>query len=706
MSVYFLPFEVLVNLFNYLGVSDLLAASCVCSLWREASIIPLADKVTIMITDDAAPAMETFQATCVPYRNWVFKEVDLSLCGVWGDWWLGMGSEVRSLSLHSTGMSQADFVGLLTPCTKLRVLNLNGSRSLFREGTLLSNPEDVKMLSASLKNVTRLHLACSRYLTDSLFSRLTSVVGSLSKLSLAGCQITFHEAIHRRFYPQDGRITESDHVLTFKHILKCIEENSSTLKELSLGRTIIDSEALYNLSKVPGLQLQSLHLMSCDQLSKSGIQLLCENQKSITDLDLSLCSRITDYAVLSVCQHLPNIKKLNLRRCQGITEVGIRALGQLKHLEELNISHLEAVTSESVEEALGKEPRPTLRVLNLASLPLSWKTVANMATLTPNLIHLDVSMCISGINDKSLQAICKSLTKLQILNINGCTPVSDIGLSGHGLGQNDPNVAETGLSLEALGIREREWQLQTPHQGLSSPAVEEPAVALETDVKDDAYPFKVQLGSRAEKVLRQEEEVKRYLLNNVEDIVKSSEYGVCNLIGLRELNLCGCKKITNVTLVHAFNFRELQYLNLSHCYSIGEAGLEAMARHCPSLEVLMLAECGQTTDQVILVIAHYLRRIKTLDLQMCVQLTDDALDSLSNCHTLQYLDVSGCDRMSLEQVRFVQGKIPRLLNFHHRGVREKGPSEMHMEELPSKFTVQIPPPPPLFSKLKRKGARR
>lgn len=177
------------------------------------------------------------------------------------------------------------------------------------------------MLSSSLKNVTHLHLACTRYLTDSLFSRIISVVGPLRKLSLAGCQITFHEAIHKRFYPADGRVIVSDHVLTFTHILKYVEEKSSTLKEISLGQTIIDSEALYKLSKVPGLQLESLHLMSCDQLSKSGIQLLCENQKSIIDLDLSFCPRITDYAVLSICQHLPRIKKLNLRRCQGITEV-------------------------------------------------------------------------------------------------------------------------------------------------------------------------------------------------------------------------------------------------------------------------------------------------------------------------------------------------------------------------------------------------
>lgn len=179
----------------------------------------------------------------------------------------------------------------------------------------------MKALSASLRNVTRLHLACSRYLTDTLFSRIISVVGPLKKLSLAGCQISFHEAIHKRFYPEDGRVTMSDHVLTFKHILKYIEEKAGTLKEISLGRTLVDSEGLYSLSKVPNLQLESVHLMSCDQLTKSGIQLLCENQKAITDLDLSLCSRLTDYAVLAVCQHLPHLKKLNLRRCQGVTEV-------------------------------------------------------------------------------------------------------------------------------------------------------------------------------------------------------------------------------------------------------------------------------------------------------------------------------------------------------------------------------------------------
>ena len=56
-----------------------------------------------------------------------------------------------------------------------------------------------------------------------------------------------------------------------------------------------------------------------------------------------------------------------------------------------------------MEEAIGKEERPTLRLLNLASLSLDWKVVASLATMAPNLTHLDESMCVSGVNDRSIQ---------------------------------------------------------------------------------------------------------------------------------------------------------------------------------------------------------------------------------------------------------------------------------------------------------------
>ncbi|XP_068241936.1 F-box/LRR-repeat protein 2-like isoform X4 [Palaemon carinicauda] len=621
MSINSLPYEVLSGIFYYLGVSDLLAASSVCKQWREAAASLLSKRVTIMITDDAAPAVETFLASSIVYQNWVFKELDVSFEGRFADLWRKMSHDTKSLMLLNADCNERSFISLLKSCVQLKELRLNGLAHLLMPGNLLNNPEDVEVLASALKHVTRLHLACSRYLTDCLFSRLMSVVGSLTKLSLAGCQISFHSAIFKRFYPADGRVQASDHVLTFDHILNYIEKNASTLREISLGRTSVDSESLHKLSKVPGLKLESVHLMSCDQLSKSGIQLLCKNQQFITDLDLSLCSRITDYAVLSVRDNLHCIKKLNLRRCRGITENGIRELRQLKHLEELNISHLEAVSSESVEEALGKEPRPKLKWLSVASLDLEWKAVASIAAMAPNLLHLDISMCVAGVNDKSVQAICESLTKLQVLYLNGCTAVSDIGLAGHGLGQKD--VQSTELSLENFGIKEK---------------------------------------------------------------------------GLQELNLCGCKKITDITLVYAVKFRELRYLNLSHCQGIAQDGIESVARECPSLEILMLVECAKITDHSILVITHYLKRLKTLDVQNCYQLTDDALDCLSNSHTLRYLDVSGCIKMSLQEVRHVQNKIPLLRNFHYRGVRERNPNDAEEESWP---VADIPPPPPFLSKPKK-----
>lgn len=670
MSINSLPYEVLSGIFCYLGVSDLLAASSVCKQWREAASTLLAKRVTIMITDDAAPAVETFLASSNVYQNWVFKELDVSFEGRFAELWWKMSQNMKSLMLLNADCSERSFLSLLKSCVQLEELRLNGLAHLLMPGTLLSNPEDVKTLASALKNVTRLHLACSRYLTDCLFSRLTSVVGSLTKLSLAGCQISFHSAIFKRFYPADGRVKASDHVLTFDHILNYIEEKASTLKEISLGRTSVDSESLYKLSKVPGLKLESVHLMSCDQLSKSGIQLLCKNQQCITDLDLSLCSRITDYAVFSIRDHLVCIKKLNLRRCRGITENGIRALRQLKYLEELNISHLEAVSSESIEEALGKEPRPELKWLNIASLDLEWSAVASIATMAPNLVHLDVSMCVTGVNDKSVQAICKSLTQLRVLYLNGCTAVSDIGLAGHGLGQKDVPSAE--LSLENFGIKERD-------------------------------PFKVPLGLKAERIIREEAEVKKYLENNIDEIVQSSNYGLSNLKGLRELNLCSCKKITDITLTYALKFRELQYLNLSFCQGIAQEGIESVAKQCPSLEILMLVECAKITDHVVLVITHHLKRIKILDVQNCYQLTDESLDSLSNCHTLRYLDVSGCTKMSLGQVRQVQKKIPLLRNFHYRGVEERGPKDA-AEEIWS--IADIPPPPPILPKPKKNVRRR
>ena len=43
---------------------------------------------------------------------------------------------------------------------------------------------------------------------------------------------------------------------------------------------------------------------------------------------------------------------------------------------------------------------------------------------------------------------------------------------------------------------------------------------------------------------------------------------ICYYSELQELNLCGCARITDLTLTHAVCFKELRSLNLSHCQQV------------------------------------------------------------------------------------------------------------------------------------------
>ncbi|CAL4123154.1 unnamed protein product [Meganyctiphanes norvegica] len=559
-------------------------------------------------------------------------------------------------------------------CKTAEFFNLNGIFNILL--VLLYHFQKCGIMFVQIKKKKQLHIFCSRYSGQSLFPKINYML----KPFLTYCQhcLSYKDSVikrswrretirgeRNRFYPKDGSVTASEHVLTFNYIMKYIEVNATTIKEISLGRTGIDSGSLEQLSMLPGLQLTSLHLMSCEQLSNTGVQLLCQNQKQLEDLDLSLCSKITDHALLAISQNLKNLRILNLRRCNGITERGIVTLSELKILEKLDLSNLENITSKSIEIALLGFIRPTLSWLSLAALQLDWSVVEGLATSAPNLTSLDLSSCIGGVSDKTLQSLCKSLVKLQTLYLNNCTALSDIGLAGHGLAAQDPvlDTAETGLSLEALGLKQK-----------------------------DA--FSIKLGSRAERQIRQEAEVRKYLEENIEQIVHSSEHGLSNLPGLRELNLSGCIKITDITLNYALKFLELQFISLSHCKQISESGLVTMARNCPSLEVVMLADCSQVSDTVVLAFSYHLKRLKTLDVQRCILLTNDALDSLGICHNLRYLDVSGCKKMTLEEVKKLEARIPLLHNLHHRFITYADQIEEN--------SATPPAPPPLLKKLKNK----
>ncbi|KDO35085.1 hypothetical protein SPRG_01150 [Saprolegnia parasitica CBS 223.65] len=109
---------------------------------------------------------------------------------------------------------------------------------------------------------------------------------------------------------------------------------------------------------------------------------------------------------------------------------------------------------------------------------------------------------------------------------------------------------------------------------------------------------------------------------------------------LTHLNLHGCKSISDDGCMHLAQLSHLQFLDLSFCPRIGDAGLQHL--RALRLESLKLNMCRDVTDIGLLEL-HGMSSLLELGLS-CTQITSAGLTGVaSNCAmSLQVLDLSGC----------------------------------------------------------------
>lgn len=459
-------------------------------------------------------------------------------------------------------LSERTLVTILKCCKNLRILHINACRECLMSGLLLDDDNDIKELSENFQSLIELSLASNRYLSDALFNRLVSICPNIESLSLMDCQISFHSGLYKKFYPDKNPLCQqaSESVLTFFNILNYIKKQANKLKHLSFGSTLIDSSALNKLAIVDNLKLESLRLRSCDQLTNSGLRSLAY-QTTLKVLDISFCTRVTDASLLCICHNLFNIESLNIRRCRAVTDYGISQIKCLKKLIELDISECDQLTGASIsqwqnenEEEKKKDKdenkiekkyfNNNLRVFSANALNLDDKSVECIAECFPNLTHLDVGHCFIAVTDKTIQKIFKNLILLRSLKINRCDKVSDAGLTGMGA-KNRENSSP--LKVDKIQVELPELKMRI---ALGSRA--------ETEILRDA--------SRKKEVMEMCEDTKS--LNSSMDFDIAPGFSLVRLRGLRELDLTGCNRVTDVSLKHAFTFPELRILDLSMCQQV------------------------------------------------------------------------------------------------------------------------------------------
>jgi len=109
---------------------------------------------------------------------------------------------------------------------------------------------------------------------------------------------------------------------------------------------------------------------------------------------------------------------------------------------------------------------------------------------------------------------------------------------------------------------------------------------------------------------------------------------------LEELDLCRCSNLSDYALVFLSNWGTLSVLNLSECGAITDAGFSYL-RRLPCLNKLLLTACTQVGDITLAYLA-WCRNLVHLDCSGCYQITDTGVDSIGKLANLEHLDLSCC----------------------------------------------------------------
>ncbi|KAF9421543.1 hypothetical protein HW555_002476 [Spodoptera exigua] len=628
-----LPFEVLVYLFKYLPKSDRKAASETCRSWYLAANDQcfLKNKVAIfyktIFNEESPSPLQIFEDSPITYYNYLFNEVEIS--SKQNEFWNKLGEHIQCLTLRNCDVCEKVFVHILQKCTNLETLNIQNCKDLFMSGRLLEGKSE-GFLTENLENLKSLSLSGNQYLTDALFNRFSSAAPALEELDLSACSLQFHAGLVKKFYPAGTDIFQnpSESVLTFYFILQLIISRAKNIKRLHFSCTLIDGAALKSLSEIKGLELSALQVHSCDQLTNTGILSLTSYQTSLKELDIGLCTRVTDQSLVHICKNLVNLECLNIQRCRAVTDLGIAELNKLKKLRSLNISQCELLTKDGLEKGICAGENHSLEELDINSLNIDQTGVIMISEKLPNLRVLNLSYCFNAVTDTSVQVIFKNQLLLNVLKLSHCDKVSDAGLTG--MGKVETKEGEDGPIM--------------------------------SNIDESHMSPKIHLGSRAEEEIVRDAKRKRDVMLMCEKLSMDSYtgYSLARLRSLKELDISGCNRITDVSLTYAFNFKELINLNLSRCQQITHDGIEHLVKNCPSIEYINLIDCYNLNDEAVQEIVKNLQRLKHLELRGCNQLSDKTLEAVrAYCSKLQFLDVQGCRHMSPELACSI-GSLPSL----------------------------------------------
>ncbi|KAI5645830.1 f-box domain-containing protein [Phthorimaea operculella] len=147
---------------------------------------------------------------------------------------------------------------------------------------------------------------------------------------------------------------------------------------------------------------------------------------------------------------------------------------------------------------------------------------------------------------------------------------------------------------------------------------------------------------------------------------------VTDLVDLRHIDLTGCQNVDWpewAWLEGRLGTRRppVEYIDLTDCSSVTDAGLCALLHTCPSLQYLYLRRCILVTDAGVRWIPSYCA-LKELSVSDCAGVTDFGLYELAKLGpALRYLSVAKCTQVSDSGIRALARRCYKLRYLNARG---------------------------------------
>lgn len=275
----------------------------------------------------------------------------------------------------------------------------------------------------SLHNLREADLSMCAQLGDATLSMLAASCPQLSRLDLTSCE-RFSETGLRQLarLPLRSLILSACCQLTDSCLL-AIAEGMPRLSCLGLfesGESVTD-DGLAHLARLRG-SLTALDLgYSCWSHTAPGLAALLQQMTALRMLNIGGCEGTTDAVVGIVAQHCRQLLELDVSESQRMTAAGVRQLGALPELQELNLGW----NIRLKDEALDNLPH-TLTSLDLSFCgELTDRGLAATGRL-PALAALTLRKC-NRITDQGLHKLA-ACTSLQQLDLSYCQ-ISGAGLA-------------------------------------------------------------------------------------------------------------------------------------------------------------------------------------------------------------------------------------------------------------------------------------